>query len=164
MALTKCQICSKEFYIKPSHLKLGWGKFCSIKCRSIAQLKGKIVKCFICGKKVYRSPQLLSRSKSNNFFCSKSCQTLWRNKQYIEDKNKNWVNGRKSYRKILLRNEIKPVCKLCKITDERVLIAHHLDHDRENNNLKNLIWLYLNCHYLIHNFKDFENNLKYNRN
>lgn len=162
MPMAKCQICFKQFYIKPSHLKLGWGKYCSIKCRSAAQLKGKIVKCFTCGKEIYRSPKLLSRSKSKKYFCSKSCQTLWRNKQYVGELSKKWVNGRNSYRKVLLRNKIKPICKLCNFSDERVLIAHHIDHNRENNKLNNLVWLCLNCHYLIHNFKDFEKKLKNN--
>ncbi|PIS14517.1 hypothetical protein COT64_02230 [Candidatus Shapirobacteria bacterium CG09_land_8_20_14_0_10_39_12] len=164
MPFIKCQICSKKFYVKPSHQELGWGKYCSTKCRSTAQLRGKKVKCFTCGKKIYRSPKLLSRSKSKKYFCCKSCQTLWRNKQYIKEQNINWINGKKSYRNILIRNTIKPVCELCKITDERVLVAHHIDHDRENNNLKNLVWLCLNCHYLVHNFKDFENYINNKQN
>lgn len=76
MPQVNCKICEKEFYIKPSHQIRGWGKYCSIKCRSNAQLLGKAVLCSTCNKEIYRSPKLLVRSKSGKFFCSKSCQTI----------------------------------------------------------------------------------------
>ena len=33
---TICEFCNKEFYIKPSRIKIGIGKFCSYSCRSKA--------------------------------------------------------------------------------------------------------------------------------
>ncbi|MBL8031006.1 MAG: HNH endonuclease [Candidatus Doudnabacteria bacterium] len=53
------------------------------------------------------------------------------------------------------RHKMEPVCVTCKITDTRVLIVHHLDHDRTNNTISNLRWLCRNCHYLIHEGKTF---------
>jgi predicted HNH restriction endonuclease len=44
----------------------------------------------------------------------------------------------------------------CKIRMAKVLAVHHLDHDRNNNNVSNLVWLCFNCHFLVHNDKDFE--------
>jgi hypothetical protein len=38
MATYKCLICGKEKYIRPSHLRNGNGKYCSMKCWGIAQL------------------------------------------------------------------------------------------------------------------------------
>jgi len=153
MALTKCNICQKEFYIKPSHLKRGWGKYCSIKCRATAQFRGKDVKCFICLKTVYRSPKSLTKAKSGKYFCSKSCQTLWRNGIYVGNNSPNWKNGEHAYRKILKRSSKSLACTLCGITDERILTAHHMDHNRNNNDLDNLTWLCLNCHHLVHHNK-----------
>lgn len=154
MAIVRCKICSKEFYIKPNHLQKGWGKYCSISCRSKAQLKGKLVKCFICNKEIYRSPKNLTKSISGKYFCSKSCQTLWRNSQYIGDKSRNWKNGEQSYRNILKRSGKKPICSLCNMNNEKVLVVHHIDHIRTNNNIDNLTWVCLNCHYLIHHDKE----------
>ena len=152
MPIAQCKICLKSFYVKPSHLKLGWGKYCSKNCQSKGQLKGKFVKCFICDKKIYRSPKTLLKSKSKKYFCSKTCQTLWRNKIYIGDRNKNWKNGESSYRNILKREGIKARCNLCGTKDERVLTVHHKDRNRNNNKISNLIWLCLNCHYLVHRY------------
>ena len=42
------------------------------------------------------------------------------------------------------------ICNRCKIKDRRVLLVHHKDRNRYNNNLKNLEVLCLNCHALEH--------------
>lgn len=151
MGLVKCKICSKEFYVKPSHLKLGWGKYCSTFCRSKSQFNGKTVKCFNCGKEIYRSEAKLKRAKSSKYFCSKSCQTVWRNNYFSEERHANWKYGENAYRNILLRSKREIKCESCRIKDIRVLAVHHKDRNRKNNQLNNLIWLCLNCHFLFHN-------------
>jgi endogenous inhibitor of DNA gyrase (YacG/DUF329 family) len=156
MPLIKCHICNKNFYAKPSQLKLGWGKFCSIRCRNVSQLKGLIRQCDICGKSVYRSPAKLKHSKSGFIFCGKVCQTKWRNSIYIEEKHPNWRTGVTAYREILKRRGDNPICFFCHISDERLLTVHHINKDRFNNKEANLAWLCYNCHYLIHHNKEAE--------
>jgi hypothetical protein len=154
MPYVECRICSKEFYIKPSHYKIGWGKYCSIACRSKAQNKGKMVKCAVCEKEIYRSPGALKHSISGKSFCSKSCQTIWRNITNTGNKNNNWKNGERAYRSIIKRSGKRQICYLCRTNDTRVLMVHHKDNDRTNNRLDNLIWLCCNCHYLAHHYKE----------
>ncbi len=150
-----CLECKNIFYAKPSHIKKGWGKYCSAICRNKGNLKGKIVNCSICNKKVYKSPLALKRSKSGKYFCNKQCQTIWRNeKVFIGENHKNWKYGESAYRRILIDSNIDRVCILCKTTDKRVLMIHHYDKNRKNNNLTNLIWLCSNCHYLVHHYKN----------
>lgn len=160
MAIVACGICQKSFNVKLSHQKLGWGKYCSNDCRSQAQLLGKFFDCYICKKQIYRSISKIKHSKSGNFFCSKTCQTLWRNTYYSEEKHPNWINGIRSYRNKLLKSNAEQFCLCCNSTDFRVLIAHHIDHNRENNNISNLVWMCLNCHHLIHNYSEFEKKFK----
>lgn len=155
MAIANCLICKASFYVKPSHLQKGWGKYCSIICRSRSQLKGSTFKCHICSKEIYRSPLAIKKSKSRIYFCSKKCQTMWRNKILFTGKNhSNWKNGESAYRRILESTGTKKKCVLCKTFDKRVLIVHHIDFNRKNNELTNLAWLCYNCHYLVHNFAD----------
>lgn len=156
----RCQLCRNSFYVKPSHQKLGWGKYCSVQCRNKARLEGKRVKCAVCRKELYRSLAQIKHSKSGSFFCSKSCQTKWRNHYFIEEKHPNWQSGINAYRKILLRTGKVPACIACGVDDIRVLAVHHLDHNRKNNTKSNLSWVCLNCHYLIHHDEDFELNFK----
>lgn len=156
MAIVQCKICGSDFYIKPSHLKLGWGKYCSKKCQGKSQLKGRSLNCAVCDKVFYRSPTQLKRSDSGKYFCTKSCQTCWRNSHFIEEKHPNWRGGESVYRDILKRTGVKAVCVCCKTSDERVLSAHHIDHNRHNNDKSNLVWVCFNCHFLIHHDKKFK--------
>jgi hypothetical protein len=150
-----CLICSKTFLVKPSQRRYGWGQYCSGKCRGLAQRKGRLVDCHTCGKKVWRKPQALKRSKSNYFFCSKSCQTLWRNSQvYIGSSHPNWKGGKASYRDRMKQSSNKAACCLCQTTDSRVLAVHHIDENRGNNSIANLAWLCHNCHFLVHHYDD----------
>ncbi len=153
MSIVSCLSCNHEFYVKPSHLKKGWGKYCSIACRTKGQLKGIIFLCFICNKNVYRTKMDIKKSKSGNYFCSKRCQTIWRNTiLYTGENHSNWKHGKSAYRRILEATGIEKICVMCKISDKRIIIVHHIDKNRKNNNLTNLTWLCNNCHYLVHHY------------
>jgi len=147
----KCKICGKEFYIKPFHAEKGWGKFCSIRCRSEGQKKGVWVKCKYCGKKIYRTPRDFKKAKSKSFFCSVSCHCSWENKNVRCGVNSpNWVAGEAAYRDLMRRYKVPLKCNKCGISDERVLMVHHKDGNRKNNSLENLERLCCNCHAIVH--------------
>ena|SRR3989338_2966261 len=155
MPIVKCHICGNSFYAKPNWLKKGWGKYCSAECRSRAQFNGRNVKCFICDKEIYRSLKGLGRSKSNKFFCTKRCQTIWRNTiLFSGESHSNWKYGEYASRRILKTTGKELICNLCETKDARVLIVHHIDKNRHNNKAANLAWLCHNCHYLVHHFDD----------
>jgi hypothetical protein len=155
MALTlTCPTCTKKFQIKPSRLKDGYKKYCSRACAHASTRLGKTVSCHGCGKKVYKSRKALNGSKSSTFFCTKSCQTKWRNTTYVREKHANWKGGTHTYRQMLIESGTPQVCGHCGATDLRILAAHHLDEDRSNNTVENLAWLCHNCHHLIHHYPD----------
>lgn len=156
MPHVECQFCKKDFYVKNRYLELGWGKYCSRICRSKGQLRGKSFHCLICSIEIYRSPSEIEHSKSGKFFCGKRCQTRWKNSKAIGEKHPNWLSGIRVYRDILIRSGIEQICARCFEDDKRVLIVHHIDHNRQNNAQSNLIWVCLNCHYLIHHHNDAE--------
>jgi len=148
-----CKICQTKFYVKPSHEKLGFGKYCSLACSRIGKRQGKYVICDVCGKETWKQPKALKKSKSGKFFCGKSCQTKWRNHAFCGKLHPNWRGGEFTYQRVMKANNIKSICKNCGIRDKRVLVIHHQDHNRKHNQMTNLIWLCRNCHYLIHNGK-----------
>lgn len=150
MPIINCKICSKLFYARPRHVSKGQGVYCSIRCKGIGTQKRTYLNCAICAKLVSKIPTQIKRSKSGKFFCSKSCQTVWRNKEFSGDKSKVWRGGFSRYRKILEENKSKKECRLCLTTDKRILAAHHIDENHKNNNPENLTWLCHNCHYLAH--------------
>ncbi len=155
--LKDCKICGKEFFTKPYFVKNGGGKYCSKKCHYKGLKKGEYRPCDICGKETYKKQRQLTVSKSGKYFCGKSCQTKWRNEQFVGDKHANWKNGLHAYRSVLARHRVPKICGLCKTKDARVLAVHHIDKNRKNNKLSNLAWLCHNCHFLVHhNEKDRE--------
>ena len=149
----KCKVCKKEFKTKPYWVKIGGGKYCSKWCHYQGLKTGKTIVCFICKKEAYKSIKNLGRSKSKKYFCSKSCQAIWRNSiVYIGENHPNWRGGESTYKNILLRTKILPICSKCRTKDKRVLAVHHLDRNRKKNKVENLIWLCHNCHHLIHHY------------
>jgi hypothetical protein len=154
MPTEKCKICGKNFYAKLSHIKKGWAKYCSQTCQYKGYRTGKFVKCDTCGKEIYRTQKELNCSKSKKFFCNKSHQTLWRNRIFIGPLHPNWKGGENiEHKNLLVRNGIKSVCKICGCRDKRVFAVHHLDRNKKNNSINNLVWLCHNCHHLVHHYK-----------
>ncbi len=158
--VVQCKLCNKEFKTKPFFIKNGWGKYCSAKCHHEAMKSGEVVSCHSCEKKVYKTQKALRISKSKTYFCTKSCQTRWRNSVFIGTKHANWIDGKYSYRGVMKRNNIIPICNLCKTEDVRVLAVHHVDQNKKNNNVGNLMWLCHNCHHLAHYYDALEGRME----
>lgn len=154
MSLVNCKKCGNSFYVKPSWLKNGHGKYCSPPCQYLGMRSGKVVTCHICGAGTYKPLRVLERSKSGKYFCSKSCQTKWRNTIFIGPKHANWRHGRQAYRSVLARHNIAKICRFCGTADVRVLAVHHIDRNRLNNKVGNLAWLCHNCHFLVHHYDE----------
>jgi len=151
MVRKKCKVCGKVIWVKNSHAKIGWGKYCSKKCQAKAQIRGKWLECDYCGKKVWRTPRDFRKSKSGRFFCSIACHCSWENKNIRCGENApNWISGRSVYRKLLRRYGKPEKCSVCGIKDSRVLVVHHRDSNRKNNKSDNLEWLCRNCHCIVH--------------
>ncbi len=156
MPTVGCLICKKGFYAKPFWIKRGYGKYCSPACQYQGRRTGADKPCHICGKITYKKKRQVDESESGLFFCTKSCQTKWRNQVFVGQKHANWKEGRFAYRSVLARNKIPPICTLCDADDIRILAVHHRDRDHRNSDPSNLAWLCHNCHFLIHHHKEEE--------
>src|SRR3989344_178691 len=149
-----CKVCGKKFNTKPFYVKRGQGIYCSRACHYVAAQKRVLKYCDVCGAETYKKPTQIKRSKSGKYFCGKSCQTKWRNAYFHGMEHPNYKDGLYAYRSVLLRNKVTAICKRCRTTDKRGLAVHHIDQNRKNNTVKNLTWLYHNCHHLIHRYPD----------
>jgi len=146
----KCKNCGRVFETKLWSIKMGWGTFCSRQCHYADARMGKDIRCWICGKEIYRSPSKLKCSKSGKFFCSKSCQTVWRNGEFKGKKHRFWKDGASTYRDVIIKSGIPQTCSICRTKDKRVLAVHHKDGNKKNYDLDNLVWLCHNCHHRVH--------------
>src|SRR3990167_11174631 len=112
-----------------------------------------MIECFVCKKLAYKSLKDLRNSKSKKYFCSQTCGNVWIGKQQRAENNPNWAGGTSSYKILLKRTDSKRACVLCGKDDHRILCVHHVDKNRKNNKVQNLMWLCRNCHFLIHHYK-----------
>lgn len=128
-----CDHCKKEFTVE---YKKRTQKFCSRKCFG----QSKVIKhiknnCPVCGKKVNYGRVTCSYSCSNTHFRSGSDHPNWK------------IPEEKGYRSICFEHKEKK-CLICGY--DRIISVHHLDGDRKNNNIENLIPLCMNHHAEIH--------------
>lgn len=124
--------------------------YCSQECSHKGNVKLIKCKCANCGKTIFKTPHKLKQSKSKNVFCSHSCSASYNN----TFREKVSVN---TYRRIAFEN-YEHKCNICGWNkDERVLEVHHIDENRQNNELDNLIILCPICHrYLTMHLKTIE--------
>jgi hypothetical protein len=148
-----CNFCNKEFRKKKSQIFLSQKHYCSKICLEKSKKKGKLVECFVCKKLVYKKIKNLNLSKSGKYFCSHTCSNICTGERQRAENHSNWINGESSYKNLLKRTNSLKECVLCKKNDIRILCVHHLDKNRKNNKINNLIWLCHNCHFLVHNYK-----------
>lgn len=154
-----CDFCGQQFKKKKSQLKLSIKHYCSIHCSEQGRRKGKTIECFTCNKIIYKPLKDLKNSKSGKCFCGRICSNVWIGKQQRTENNPNWTGGLSSYKDLLKRTNTKQFCVLCKKDNHKILCVHHIDRNRKNNNVRNLIWLCRNCHFLIHHYKKEANRL-----
>lgn len=156
MATSICRKCKKEFYVKPSRLKKGFGIYCTRKCSDYGRKTGKYVKCCVCKTKVYKELNDLNKSLSKKYFCTRKCHLKLLSSIKVGKNHPNWKYGEFTYKRILKNSSIDKKCVLCKKDDKRILIVHHIDKNRKNNKVNNLSWLCYNCHYLVHHYNNVE--------
>jgi len=138
---TKCTICLKDIYKRPSQIERSNGRiFCSNACYGISCRKE--IPCLVCGK--------LILSGINTKTCSRGCANKHRTGiQYKINSPRDKVKSQKALKVRLLETRGK-VCERCKYDKYEILQVHHIDRNRSNNNLSNLELICPNCHYEEH--------------
>ena len=170
--LVACKICGKKFW----RYKCNTNKrfFCSQKCYHKSKVgkpnlghpnKGHTVtfKCSQCGKEKETTLSAYNRSKYH--FCNQSCWGVFFGKLHSGSNHYKWVGGTTEYpptfnEQLRARVRVRDnfVCRVCDIPElecsER-LSVHHIDHNKENNDMSNLISLCKGCHTKTTNRKEY---------
>jgi len=127
-------------------------------CYRLSRRAGDYVSCEMCKKTVYRQKRFLLRK--TEYFCSRDCNLRHLNGNRHRETHPNWTTGKASYRTTLLQSQKVRVCNRCCTTEMLFLVVHHMDLDRNNNSLSNLVWLCQNCHFLVHTYKNERDGLQ----
>ena len=109
-----------------------------------------IVKCAYCNKEFIKNNSSLKNSKSGLFFCCREhkdlAQKINAGESFKSIRPAHYKNGIRTYRENAFF-EYPHQCAVCSWKeDEDVLEVHHIDENRENNNINNLIILCPICH------------------
>lgn len=150
----KCDYCNKLFERQKklinTNKRKGHNNYCSKKCQYAAMTKGTTVSCANCGKKIYRLKSQKQKSKHNNSFCNHSCAASFNNKFTKRGKlHPNYLDGTSNYINIAF-SYYQPKCTICDFNIRSALQVHHIDKNRKNSSLDNLIIVCANCHSQIH--------------
>jgi len=142
----RCSECGVEFYQPPCNARV---KFCSRKCYHENRRKWKLseewkknisdgVKKNLPSTAIKKGQQL-------------SPETQFKTGEHLGETHPKWTGGEFAYRRIIERSKRKRACELCGITEkEKRLLVHHIDCDRKNNILDNLMFLCDLCHVRLH--------------
>lgn len=135
-----CDICGTNF----THLscRANTAKYCSKPCYYKAMTTvGTVEKsCLNCSKKFMTSP---SKTKT---FCCKSCVYEYKVKNF-ESYDRDFGAARNHMKKLGLLEK----CQECGFSDfPEIIGVHHIDENRSNNKLSNLVALCANCHSIQH--------------
>jgi len=143
-----CKQCGKEFWIAPSLIKRGGGKYCSKECHTNSMDKKIKFICPKCGKIILLKPSNAKRYPVH--FCSKSCRNTYK---YSGENSPFWKGDLVGYSGLhlwLTQNKSKPkVCKFCKVKKPQCLANLRGNYVRDINEFA---WLCWKCH------NDFDRN------
>lgn len=135
----KCKICGYEWSISPASIMPN--RIQQHSFSGCPECKYDEAECCYCHKKFKRlKSQLNKDNKTGKVFCSKECSNHYKNEKVMK-----LDDGTAYRRNAFLHYPHKcAICGYCE--DERILEVHHLDENRLNNNIKNLVILCPNCH------------------
>lgn len=151
-----CLQCSQNFKVEQREIKRGNGLFCSRRCFHLQRKKNykprqPNVECALCKKPFYKTKFRQSKSHSGLYFCCRSHKDeAQRIGGFPEIQPPHYGKTLAGYRVTAFRN-LPHLCNKCGWNKlEQVLVVHHIDGDRSNNQLSNLEILCPNCHWEYH--------------
>ena len=151
-----CSTCGKQIWKRADASQRHKDYYCSQECHNIGNRRGQEMPCGECGKMVYRTPGRFNKVKfkSGKVFCNKSCSAAYNNRTLRSgEDHPNWSDGYSSYRKKAMSKYgarcAVPGCELTVASfsiPARMLDVHHIDGDRSNNDVSNLMVCCVWCH------------------
>lgn len=141
-----CDTCAavfpkaKRFVCRDKH------HYCSHDCAQLGRRQRIDRVCPVCGQKFVVRPHRI-KSKTGVVCCSVQCKNIASTLEMGIIKCDHYSDGSYTYRDIALRN-YPHECELCGDKIVELLDAHHIDHNRKNNAVENLMLVCPYCHAL----------------
>lgn len=149
-----CATCNKEFEARAAEVKRGNGHFCSLQCfasRARPAKKPNTI-CSWCGASFYKKESAKRAVKHGHYFCGRPCKEAAQSDPSfgISPPHYGTGGGAYDYRSRALEAH-GSVCSGCGYDRyPEVLHVHHINKNRQNNELSNLAVLCPTCHREVH--------------
>lgn len=144
----ECEVCNTIFTRQKRQLK---AHTCSLRCGKLLKGERVIIQCAHCGKDVEKAKSRLENSRSGMHFCNRECKELVQ--QYmveIQPPHYGTASPETGYRDKALKH-YPHECTMCGYKENTAaLVVHHIDENRSNDDIENLIILCANCHAITH--------------
>ena len=152
-----CELCGIEFLRRKSRPLEKRTRFCSSKCRGLFITKKHHYKyinlvCKQCKKEFKRLKHRIQYAKNGCYFCCRKCKDIAQSLEgnCPEIRPPHFGNGHCCYRDNYIKKH-SLICNRCGYKEfESCIDIHHIDENRENNKMNNLISLCKNCHKSLH--------------
>lgn len=145
-----CDYCKDEYKKQKRFAGSTQEHYCSTACYNEDKIRLKVY-CAHCGKLFSIKPSQTKGSKSGLHFCSREHKDLAQS--YMKEiQPDHYGTGLVDYRAKAF-NVYDKVCSICGYDNEYALEVHHIDKNRDNNDISNLKIVCANCHTLIHKGK-----------
>lgn len=152
--IKNCHVCNKEILYKPSRLKAIKGNkfFCSYECKGVYLSKPLDCKCLICSNLFTRTKSQIE--KGGGKYCSMRCKGIGesgKNSRFWKDGSAKtpYARGWNKALKMLIKERDGFRCKICGVPQIECILplaVHHIDYNKNNHSLSNLITLCSSCH------------------
>lgn len=143
----ECDVCLTIFTRQKRLLK---DHTCTSQCNSLMHGNSVELICDHCNSIFIRSNSKLLGSKSGKYFCCRKCKdTAQSYMAEIQPAHYNTGTGIHTYRDKAFKTYL-PICAVCGFSNKAALEVHHIDRNRNNNNIDNLRILCANCHLIEH--------------
>jgi hypothetical protein len=150
--LIPCNFCKKEFW-KLYRFIYNKHHFCSKECANKYRtlVSTTEIRCSTCGKIKRIAKSNLKNSKSKLYFCNRKCKEKAQRIGGIKEiQPLHYSDGHSEYRKRAIEH-YGSFCEICGWKEYiKALEVHHIDKNRRNGDLTNLIVLCPNHHAIIH--------------
>lgn len=142
-----CTHCNQEYEGKTK------SKYCSLKCLGLNNRfrNTKVVECANCKINFNKRISELDKSKSGFYFCTRGCKDNAQKIGGIKEIMPDHYGTRITPHSIkFIKGIDKSCCTDCGEKRKYLLVVHHIDSDRTNNDTTNLEIVCSNCHLKRH--------------
>ena len=140
--MAKCGSCKRKISQlsrnQKKSIRTGWKVYCSKRCRYLRAKTGKLTPCANCGQRIW---VIKSKQRQRNF-CTKRCVAIAVNGSRRGKNHPNYIHGRTVDYRSQAFERYGGRCAYCGYDRHLKLIeVHHIDGNRANWDLSNLIVL-----------------------